>query len=173
MLRYPVTSVGEGAVALRRWELTDLALVEEAAADPLLLPGTTLPRSFTADEGQAFIERQWSRQTTGEGLSLVITYQDVPVGCATLMTRRPAVGDLGYWLVERARGLGVATKAIGSLVDWALGEASLEAVEAYVAEDNTASRRLLDRLDFLYVGRRRHQVNQLDEVLLLYRREGA
>jgi RimJ/RimL family protein N-acetyltransferase len=161
--------LADGAVGLREWRADDLPLVEEAAGDPGLLVGTTLPRPFTPGEGAAFIERQWSRQTTGEGWSLAITFEGKPVGCGTLMLRRPAIADLGYWLVERARGQGIGVRAVGLLVDWALRRPGIEAVEAFVAEDNAASRRLLERLGFTLTGSRRHRVNDVNAKLLVYR----
>jgi hypothetical protein len=103
----------DGAVRLRPWLAADLPLVEEAASDPVLRVGTTLPRRFTPAEGAAYIERQWSRQTRGEGWSLAITFDGRTVGCATLMLRRPAIADLGYWLVDRARGGGSAAGRSG------------------------------------------------------------
>lgn len=38
-------------------------------------------------------------------------------------------------------------------------------------DGNAASRRLLESLGFALVGRRRHRVNDLDEDLLVYRRD--
>jgi len=155
---------------LRRWETGDLSLVEEAAGDALLLRGTTLPSPYTPAEGLAFVERQWGRQASGAGLSLAITFEGDPVGCATLMMRRRGIADLGYWLVERARGRGIGTRAVGLLVQWALEQAEIDAVEAFVAEDSVSSRSVLERVGFVYVGRRRHRVGDLDEELRVYRR---
>lgn len=150
--------------------MDDLPLVEEAAGDALLLLGTTLPSPFTPAESRAFVERQWGRQTSGQGLSQAITLAGEAVGCATLMLRRPGVADLGYWLLDRVRGNSVGGRAVRLLVAWALAQPAVEAVEAFVADDNRASRRLLERLDFVVVDRRRHTVNDLDEELLVYHR---
>jgi RimJ/RimL family protein N-acetyltransferase len=161
------------SVSLRRWELTDLQAVEEAAGDRSLLQGTTLPSPYTPEEGAAFIARQWRRQTSGEGLSLAIALNGRAVGCATLMIRRPGVVDFGYWLVGPARGAGVGTRAVALLVDWVVGLPDVEAVEAFVADDNIPSQKLLSRLGFRYTGRQRHQVNDLDQELRVYRRNTA
>lgn len=170
MLRYPDPPLADGRVALRAWLPTDLPLVAEAAADPALLRGTTLPSPYTPSAGTAFVERQLRRQEHGEGLSLAITAGGEPVGCATLMLRRPGVADLGYWLVARARGAGVGAAAVAPLVEWVLAQQGIAAVEAFVADDNVASRRLLERCGFALAGRRRHRVHDLDEELLVYRR---
>jgi RimJ/RimL family protein N-acetyltransferase len=173
VLRYPDPPLAAGAVALRPWAADDLPLVEEAAGDPALLVGTTLPKRYTPAEGAAFIERQRSRQTSGEGLALAITLDGEAVGCATLMVRTAAVADLGYWLVRRARGVGVGGKAVRLLVEWALGEPEITGIEVFVSDDNVASQKLLERLGFVNVGRRRHRINDLDEELRVYRRSNA
>ncbi|HEX3807769.1 MAG TPA: GNAT family N-acetyltransferase [Gaiellaceae bacterium] len=170
MLAYPEPPLADGDVALRRWEIADIALVEEASGDVELLPGTTLPREYTASAGIAFVERQWSRQTSDEGLSLAITVDGAAVGCATLMIRRPRVADLGYWLVERARGRGIARRSVAQLVEWALRQPEVDAVEAFVADDNQPSRRLLEAIHFSEAGRSHHRVNDLELDLLVYRR---
>jgi RimJ/RimL family protein N-acetyltransferase len=120
VLAYPDGELTDGAVSVRPWAADDLALVEEASGDADLLAGTTLPRSFTPTEGLAFIERQWGRRTSGEGVSFAIASDGAAVGRATLMLRRPGVADLGYWLVRRARGRGVGRSAVALVVDWGL-----------------------------------------------------
>ena len=126
---------------------------------------------YTTAAGAAFIERQLGRERDGEGLSLVITRRNRPVGCATLMTRRPFVADLGYWLVSDARGVGTGSRAVSQLVAWALRQPAIDAVEAFVADENVASRRLLETIGFRYAGRAQHQVNDLHAELRVYRND--
>jgi RimJ/RimL family protein N-acetyltransferase len=143
---------------LHRWALTDLACVEEAAADASIPEGTTVPAVYTEREGLAWIDRQWSRADSGEGLSLAIadTSSDEAVGAAVLMLRpQPPSAGVGYWVVERARGRGFATRAITMLSRWALTEAGLARVEALVEPDNVASQRVLERAGFAWEGRLR------------------
>jgi hypothetical protein len=79
-----------------------LPFVREAVAVPELLVGTSLPDPYTEAEGRAFIERQWSRAESGEGIALAIEENraSVAVGCTTLMLRRAEIADLGYWLIQ-------------------------------------------------------------------------
>ena len=172
VLDYPVPQLADELVVLRRWEVHDLALVEEAAADPDLVSGTTLPDPYSPEEGLAFVERQWRRHARGEGLSLAIEEQQsgLAVGCTTLMLRLPGMADLGYWLIHAARGRGLGPSAVGLLVPWALGQNGIEAVDAFVHPDNTTSRRLLERAGFTNVGSERHAVGRMDENMLVYRR---
>jgi ribosomal-protein-alanine N-acetyltransferase len=92
--------------------------VREASDEADLVRGTTLPDPFTPHDGRSFIKRQWSRAESGDGLSLVIedSTSKAAIGCLTLMLRRSAVADLGYWLLPGARGRGSAREAVELLV---------------------------------------------------------
>jgi hypothetical protein len=71
-LDYPNPELRSGLVCLRKWTYEDLACIEAASSDPRIPQGTTVPAHYTEEEGRAFIERQWGRQTKGQGLSLAI-----------------------------------------------------------------------------------------------------
>ena len=66
------------------------------------------------------------------------------------------VVEIGYWLFVDARGRGVATRAVGALVEHALANGICR-VEAHVRLGNEASERVLERLGFEREGiKRRH-----------------
>jgi RimJ/RimL family protein N-acetyltransferase len=62
--------------------------------------------------------------------------------------RQPGAVDIGYWLIERARGRRLASHAVALLARWALTDAGLARVEALVESDNTASQRVLESVGF-------------------------
>jgi RimJ/RimL family protein N-acetyltransferase len=62
--------------------------------------------------------------------------------------------EIGYWLFLEARGRGVATRAVGALVDDAFAQ-GIRRVEAHVRPENRASERVLERLGFEREGLRR------------------
>jgi RimJ/RimL family protein N-acetyltransferase len=64
------------------------------------------------------------------------------------MTRRPGSVEIGYWLIPRARGRGLGSRAVGLLARWAVTEAPLARVEALVVPDNIASQRVLEKAGF-------------------------
>jgi ribosomal-protein-alanine N-acetyltransferase len=157
-LSYPDPPLTDGVVLLRRWAATDLACVEEGSRDPRIPQGTTVPASFTEAEGLAWIERQWGRADNGEGLSLAIADagSGAALGAVVLLFRRqPDTVEIGYWLIERARGRGLAWCAVALLAPWALTDAGLARVEALVEPDNTASQRVLEGVGFRREGRLR------------------
>jgi ribosomal-protein-alanine N-acetyltransferase len=151
LLSYPDPPLTDEVIVLRRWAESDLGCVEEASRDPHIPEGTTVPASFTPAEGLAWIERQWGRADKGEGLSLAIADagSDEALGVVVLLFRRqPGTVDIGYWLIERARGRRLASRAVALLARWALTEAGLARVEALVVPDNVASQRVLESVGF-------------------------
>lgn len=151
LLSYPDPPLTDGTVALRRWLESDIGCVEEASRDPHIPEGTTVPASFTVAEGLAWIERQWGRADNGEGLSLAIADagSGEALGAVVLMFRRqPGTVEIGYWLIERARGRRLASRAVALLARWALADAGLDRVEALVEANNTASQRVLESVGF-------------------------
>jgi ribosomal-protein-alanine N-acetyltransferase len=167
LLSYPDPPLTDAAVLLRRWEEGDIGCVEEASSDPRIPQGTTVPAIFTPAEGLAWIERQWGRADNGEGLSLAIAEARTgeAVGLVVLLLRRqPGTVEIGYWLIPRARGRRLASRAVALVAGWALTDAGIERVEALVEPDNIASRRVLEGVGFrqeghlrsyLVIGRRR------------------
>lgn len=151
MLIYPDHQLGDQAVVLRRWRYEDVHCVAEASSDPTIPQGTTVPAPYSQLEGRRFIERQWARQTKGEGLSLAIADRsdDRARGLIALILR-PTVGTagIGYWLVPSARGHSRATRAVRLLSLWALSNAGLQRLEAMVEPHNRASQRVLEKCGF-------------------------
>jgi RimJ/RimL family protein N-acetyltransferase len=149
LLSYPDPRLTDGTVVLRRWEKSDIGCVEEASRDPDIPGRTTVPAHFTVTEGLAWIGRAWGRADSG-GLSLAITDagSDVALGNIVLMFRRPGTVEIGYWLIERARGRRLASRAVALLAPWALTEAGLARIEAFVHVENIASQRVLASVGF-------------------------
>src|ERR1700759_2832930 len=71
-LAYPAAPLSDGALAVRPWAESDVDCVRLASLDPMIPPGTTVPREFTVERGVAFIHRQWSRAADGVGVSQAI-----------------------------------------------------------------------------------------------------
>ena len=150
-LAYPDPPLIDGTVVLRRWTESDLGCVEEASQDPDIPQGTTVPASFTQAAGLAWIERQWGRSEKGEGLSLAMAEvgSNQAFGNINLLFRQqPGTVAIGYWLLERARGRGLGSRAVALLARWALTDAALERVEALVEPENVASQRVLEKAGF-------------------------
>ncbi len=57
-------------------------------------------------------------------------------------------GAAGYWVGRRHAGLGVATRGLGMLCDFAFGAAGLHRVEVNIRPENAASLRVVEHLGF-------------------------
>ena len=157
-LEYPVPTLTDGVVALRPWTAGDTACV---------VAGT----GGTEADARAWIERQRGRPTTGMGLSLGITdaASDTAVGYVGLLARpkleqgvvraegggaelvfatQPGSFGIGYWVLERERGRGLATRAVALLAHWALREPGVERIEALVEPGNVPSHLVAERAGF-------------------------
>jgi RimJ/RimL family protein N-acetyltransferase len=66
--------------------------------------------------------------------------------------------EIGYALVPRARGAGLAREAVALLADWALSQPGVHVLSARIEPENAASTRLLDRLGFTTDGRSEQHV---------------
>lgn len=156
VLRYPSPDLSDGVVTLRPWRDDDLACVEQAATDPRIPAGTTVPAVFTREAGLAFVARQRRRAEDGEGLSLAIEADGRAVGLLWLGVRpQPRVLGVGYWVIPDARGRGFGTRAVRRATLWALDTAGWSRVEAWVAPVNVPSQRLLASAGFQLEGRLR------------------
>jgi RimJ/RimL family protein N-acetyltransferase len=154
-LVYPDPTLSDGVVTLRPWDESDLDCVEEAATDPRIPAGTTVPAVFSAEDGLAFIRRQRQRISRGDGVSLAVVdaSSDRSCGLVWLAVRpQPRVRGLGYWMVPSARGRGWATRAVRLAVEWALEDQRVARVEAWVEPENLPSQRLLATAGFVREG---------------------
>ena len=155
-LDYPDPDLADEHVLLRPWRHADARAVCEASRDPYIPNVTTIEPSCEEHAAHLWIERQWSRQSSGAGISLAIVHQVQAVGAITLMHRPdPCVAGIGYWIVERARGRGLAVASVRMLGQWGIQSAGLDRIEALVEPWNVASMRALVRSGFQLEGQLR------------------
>ena len=108
--------------------------------------------------------RGWPHADTLDGIGAAIAGED-PEALPWLVLLRSdgeVIGDLGwkgtpnadgeveigYGLAAAYRGRGLATHAVGALLDWFRTQPSVQRVVAETTSDNTPSRRVLERLGF-------------------------
>jgi RimJ/RimL family protein N-acetyltransferase len=140
-------------VVLRPYAVSDLAMVRQAAADPLIPSISSVPRRYTDDTGRAFIARQHARDTEGDGYSFVIAPDNDPkagVGSIGLWLQEIESGraSIGYWLVAGARGHGLAAHALRAVVSFAFDALSIPRLHLFVEPWNVASARTAEAAGF-------------------------
>jgi RimJ/RimL family protein N-acetyltransferase len=96
------------------------------------------------ERGQGLVFGVWER-ASGDFVGEVGLYQ-------LQWDRRFA--ELGYWLRQTARGRGYAAEALELVCAYARSLLELRHVEAHIAVDNVASRRVAERQGFCAVGQR-------------------
>lgn len=98
-------------------------------------------------------------------LAVIERETDRCVGGVSLRPERggPEVADVGYTLAPDVHGRGYATEAVGALVDHAFEERFAERVYATIFVGNLASRRVVEKLGFLYEGTLRRAIAKRGE----------
>ncbi|MFF2962087.1 GNAT family N-acetyltransferase [Streptomyces sp. NPDC057963] len=116
-------TLAAGPLLLRPWLPEDIPTLIEAYRDPAM---RAMLVRLVEDEAEA---RHWLRveqegREAGSRFGFAVIDRDLdgePVGNVVLKYPAPGSesGEVGYWTAARARGRGVAPRALGALTDWA------------------------------------------------------
>lgn len=142
-IRVPEYGLNDGRVRLRRWRVSDIPALVEAARDPEVPRWTVVPSPYSDGEARAFVAGQNERMSRGEAAPFAVVGAEDGgfLGSIeiTLLDRRSGRGEIGYWVAAAARRQGVALRALGVISEWALGELGLERLELLVEPENGPS----------------------------------
>jgi ribosomal-protein-alanine N-acetyltransferase len=160
-------NLNEGPVGLRPLRLRDAVIWREVRirnAEWLRPWEPTNPETplFRSGLGPYLSMVQTMRREARHGLALpwVVTYEgafagQLTIGAIVWGSARSA--QIGYWVDKAVAGRGVMPTAVALAVDHAFFNVGLHRVEANIRPENTASRRVVDKLGFREEGvRRRH-----------------
>ncbi|MFF1414814.1 GNAT family N-acetyltransferase [Streptomyces sp. NPDC058289] len=159
------------ALLLRPWCVQDVAALVEAYRDPDLRRWASPPVE-RADEGLRWVrdrERDWASGTRF-GFAVLEEAPETPgvpevldatpprlVGHVVLKGVGPGPGkacaEVGYWTAARARGRGVAPRALETLSAWAFRSFradGLECLELLHQADNAASCRVAEKSGYTF-----------------------
>ena len=103
------------------------------------------------DEVVARFMREWDE---GSRFALVIRRRADRLAVGTVELR-PDVDetDVSYMVVAELRGQGLASRALGAMLDWAVRELGLRSARLACHVDNAASRRVAEKCGFEFIGR--------------------
>jgi RimJ/RimL family protein N-acetyltransferase len=155
-LDFPDPPLGDEAIRLRPWSPRDAEAAARAAVDPAVQRFTPIPAALAPE----WIALKEERRRAGTGLELVVSPPDGDawLGGVLLLNVRPdrSQGEIGYWLAPENRGRGLAARAVGLLMGWALaGDGlGLGRLELVTHPENAPSRRLAERSGFVHEGSR-------------------
>ena len=69
-----------------------------------------------------------------------------------LVASSPEYAEIGYAISGAHQNLGIATKAVTALVEKVFRETDLRRMVAYIAEENVASKRVVEKVGFKHEG---------------------
>jgi len=148
----------DGPFVARQVEERDIPIVAPAFRDPGIGGENGMP-PFDEDE----LRRVWREQIPAlraRGVLFPYVIEDTTdgsiMGGVTLRHFDPMRGviEIGYWLFERARGRGLATRAVRAVAREAFAS-GIWRIEAHVRIGNDASERVLERAGFTREGVKR------------------
>lgn len=136
---------------LRQWTTADADVLVEAWNDPEVARWNPVPPDPSVARAEQWIAGVDHRRTHRRAVDFVIDADGLgAVGEVGLSNFSPEHGGalIGYWVLERARGLGLATAALAAVTGWAHDELDLQIVVARCHTDNRASHRVASRAGY-------------------------
>jgi RimJ/RimL family protein N-acetyltransferase len=136
---------------LRRLEYDDVEWIFDACQDEAIQRWTMIPRPYSLEDAEWFVENE------PEYVTMVIedSESSMPLGLVSIhdideVTREASIG---YWVAPWGRGMKAASAAVKLLIASITPDEDIHSVVAYIAEENTSSRRTVERAGFVEVER--------------------
>lgn len=149
-------------LVMRAPSARDLDGIVKLANNPKIAEMTaTVPHPYTRKDAEAWLEKV----RTGKGYSLVLFAKGEKrtlVGVAGFGHRGEEHNpEIGYWIGEPFWRQGLATEAARAVIDHAFSETAIDALSASCRIHNEASRRVIEKCGFQWVGTGLNQVKAL------------
>jgi RimJ/RimL family protein N-acetyltransferase len=149
-------------LVMRAPSARDLDGIVKLANNPKIAEMTaTVPHPYTRKDAEAWLEKV----RTGNGYSKVLFAKGekrVLIGVAGFGHRGEEHNpEIGYWIGEPFWRQGFATEAARALIDHAFSETGIDALSASCRIHNEASRRVIEKCGFQWVGTGLNQVKAL------------
>ena len=116
------------------------ALLVAASHDEQITRWTQVPEAISLFEA-GLVTAGWSSNPTVVRLQVCLPDLS-PAGMVTVWINDSGEAEVGYWLLESARGRGVATRALRLLSEWAFATCDLELLQLTTLPGNTRSERV-------------------------------
>ena len=127
--------------------------------------GDRFPFPFSRDDADAWIQEVM--QQNPETIFAIASPTEAVGAIGVLLQGdvHRSSAEVGYWLGEPFWGLGIATKSLQALIEYAFAEFELARLYAHVFEWNPASARVLEKVGFTYEGRLRKSATKDGQVI--------
>jgi RimJ/RimL family protein N-acetyltransferase len=152
------------SVVLRAHEAKDAARVHEACSDERTAYWLgQMPSPYSLEMAEEYLHQRVEQRATGKGISWAVTdpaTDDLLANISLFDIKPGREAEIGYWTHPAARGRGVMSEACGLVVRHAFvpeedGGQGLQRLLIFAAEENTASRRVIEGNGFVTIGRER------------------
>lgn len=147
----PFPELAIPAGRLRQWTPADAEILDRAWRDPEIARWNPVPNEPSIELATRWIAGVDDRRLQRVSADFVIDIDGRgavgEVGLSTVSPKhRGAL--VGYWLLEQARGQGLAAAAVAALTSWAHHALDLHVIVARCHGDNAASHRVAERAGF-------------------------
>lgn len=102
------------------------------------------------EDTQATLRANLAAFDAGESAVYLLWLKGELAGVVSLNSITGSVGEIGYWLAERATGSGVMTQAVAGLMNWYLAGGRLDTFVLRCAVSNAPSNGVAQRLGFSF-----------------------
>ena len=150
---------------LRRLDLSDAPSIAKQISDWAVAKQTiSIPLPYKPEYAVSWIKRSSKGWRKGKHFCVAIEAKADGglIGSVSLRRRgllRRRTGVLGYWIGRDHWGKGLAAEAVEALLAAVLANLDLKQIEARVFADNFASRRVLEKNEFLALSTKAHNLS--------------
>lgn len=149
----------------------DQQFLFEALSDPVAMPYNGVYfKTFEETAAQLdWYEKNW-KEGTGINWKIVDKSSGENLGVISVYNYKPEhkKAEVGYWLLPRHWGKGIASEALLSVIKYWQEEKAIHRLEAFIEEGNTASIKLLERAGFRHEGTMRDCEIKFDKFISLH-----
>lgn len=147
---------------LREWEQQDADTIAIEANNAKIAANlrNAFPHPYTFEDAKQFVESCIASKEKGQiTRAIVIDGKAVgSIGVFVMGDIYEKSGELGYWLSETYWGSGIMTEVVKQICREAFDKFDIIRIFAEPFEQNTASRRVLEKAGFTYEGTMRNGV---------------
>jgi len=145
-------------LTLRKPTLADVKAIARLANDRRIAENTRrLPHPYLQEHAVAFVRAM----TDDREAAFLIEHNHTPIGMVGIGWREPDLPELGYWLAVEHWGQGFGTEAARAAIDFCFEETTAEQLCAGARVANPASRNVLEKCGFQWVGVELHRFEAL------------
>jgi len=138
-------------LVLRAPRLEDAKTIATLVNDRRIAENTLrIPYPYGIADAQAFIAG--ANANSGETVFLITERDTTVLGACGVAEQPAAPPEIGYWLAVPFWGRGYATEAARAMVDYAFEHLGYELLHAGARVTNAASRRVLEKCGFQWIG---------------------